>query len=268
MWTAPAAPSADRQTMRSSSRHGAVAFCTSNPRETHASSMSETCHAQLFMTRCISPVHQQHPLSRRGIPNGILAQSPWLHRRGATMGGWWTTKQPWKGCAVVKPGEVGGRCRDAAERAQRPIDLHYHAIPPAGQGTRSIPRHNRLRGCGAPPTHTRGNAADGVTPGFGAEPLRGSVKGDHWTINYKRSRGVLRIENMGDPREWHIRNLPCATIYEVVYKNQSGAAILPLSRREGSAPLPCRSLPPYETPKRFFRHQACSTLKLETASRT
>jgi hypothetical protein len=158
MWTAPAAPSADRQTMRSSSRHGAVAFCTSNPREAHESGMSGTCHAQLFITRCISPVHQQHPLSRSGIPNGILAQSPWLHRRGATMGGWWTTKQPWKGCAVVKPGEVGGRCRDAAERAQRPIDLHYHAIAPPGQGTRSIPRHNHLRGCGAPPP------IPGVTP--------------------------------------------------------------------------------------------------------
>ena len=249
-------------------RHGAVTFGASKRWEGHESGMSGICHAQLFMTRCISKYHQQQPPVPTGNPKGILAQSPWLHRRGATMGEWWTTNQPWKGCAVVKTGEVGGRCLNAAERAPRPIDLHYHATASAGQGTRSILRHNHLWGCGAPPTHTRGNAADGVTPGFGAEPLRGSVKGDHWTINYKRSRGVLRIENMGDPREWHIRNLPCATIYEVVYKNQSGAAILPLSRREGSAPLPCRSLPPYETPKRFFRHQACSTLKLETASRT
>ena len=95
------------------------------------------------------------------------------------MGEWWTTKQPCKGCAVVKPGEVGRRWLNGAERAPRPIDLHHHATAAAGQGTCSIPRHNHLRGCGAPPTHTRGNAADGATPGFGAEPLRGSRKGNH-----------------------------------------------------------------------------------------
>ena len=33
----------------------------------------------------------------------------------------------------------------------------------------SVPRHNPLRGWGALPTHTRGNAADGVTPDFMAE---------------------------------------------------------------------------------------------------
>ena len=107
-------------------------------------------------------------------------------------------------------------CLDMAERAEHPIDLHYHPIAPAGQGTRSIPRHNHLRGCGAPPTLTRGNAVDGVTPGFGAEPLQGSRKGDHWTISYKPSCGVLRIETMGDSRERHVRNLPCATVYDVV----------------------------------------------------
>ena len=62
-----------------------------------------------------------------------------------SMGEWWTIKQPWKGCAVVKPGEAGGMCLDATRRAQRPIDLRYHAIAPAGQGTCSIPRHNHLR---------------------------------------------------------------------------------------------------------------------------
>ena len=94
----------------------------------------------------------------------------------------------------------------------------------------SILRHNRLRGCGAHPTHTRGNAADRVTPGFGAEPLRGSREGDHWTINYKRSRGVLRIETMGDPRERHVRHLPCATIYHVVYRNGWGGVLLKSNR--------------------------------------
>ena len=160
-------------------RHGAVMFHPSKPCEAQESGMSGTCHAQLFMMRSIATVHQQQPPVPAGNPNGILAQSPWLHRRGATMGEWCTTKQPWMGCAVVKPGEVGGRCLNGAERAQRPIDLHYHATAFAGQGTCSIPRHNHLRGCGALPTHTRGNAADGATPGFGAEPLQGSRKGNH-----------------------------------------------------------------------------------------
>ena len=111
-----------------------------------------------------------------------------------SMGEWWTIKQPWKGCAVVKPGEAGGMCLDATRRAQRPIDLRYHAIAPAGQGTCSIPRHNHLQG---------------------------SRKGDHWTISYKRSRGVLRIETMGDSRERHVRNLPCPTIFDVVYRSHS-----------------------------------------------
>ena len=127
-------------------RHGAVTFHPSKPCEAQESGMSGTCHAQLFMMRSIATVHQQQPPVPAGNPNGILAQSPWLHRRGATMGEWCTTKQPWMGCAVVKPGEVGGRCLNGAERAQLPIYLHYHATAFAGQGTCSIPRHNHLRG--------------------------------------------------------------------------------------------------------------------------
>ena len=43
---------------------------------------------------------------------------------------------------------------------------------------RSVPRHNHLRGCDALPDHTRGNADDGATPGFGAEPSSGIPDGD------------------------------------------------------------------------------------------
>ena len=109
-------------------------------------------------------------------------------------------------------------------------NVHYLHNVQTPHALRSAVRHNRLRGCGAHPTHTRGNAADRVTPGFGAEPLRGSREGDHWTINYKRSRGVLRIETMGDPRERHVRHLPCATIYHVVYRNGWGGVLLKSNR--------------------------------------
>ena len=157
--------------------------------------MSGTCHAQLFMTQCIAKVHQQQPPVPAGNPDRDSGAKPmvatprcfpWVNGGQSNSSG--------RGCAAVKPGEAGGMCLDATRRAQRPIDLRYHAIAPAGQGTRSIPRHNHLRG---------------------------SRKGDHWTISYKRSRGVLRIETMGDSRERHVRNLPCATIFDVVYRSHS-----------------------------------------------
>ncbi len=98
------------------------------------------------MTQCIAKVHQQQPPVPAGNPDRDSGAKPmvatprcfpWVNGGQSNSSG--------RGCAVVKPGEVGGMCLDAARRAQRPIDLRYHAIPPAGQGTCSIPRHNHLR---------------------------------------------------------------------------------------------------------------------------
>ena len=57
-------------------------------------------------------------------------------------------------------------------------NVHYLHNVQTPHALRSAVRHNHLRGCDALPDHTRGNADDGATPGFGAEPSSGIPDGD------------------------------------------------------------------------------------------
>ena len=63
---------------------------------------------------------------------------------------------------------------------------------------RDNPRHNTLRGCGASPTHTRGNAKDGVTPGFVAESPLG-FPDPKWDTPLRSGRLVRRIPGVSLP---------------------------------------------------------------------
>ena len=63
---------------------------------------------------------------------------------------------------------------------------------------RDNPRHNTLRGCGASPTHTRGNAKDGVTPGFVPESPLG-FPDPKWDTPLRSGRLVRRIPGVSLP---------------------------------------------------------------------
>ena len=99
-------------------------------------------------------------------------------------------------------GQHPGRCQRQSQARERSTTRGMANNPNDDMldwGTRSIPRHNPLRGWGALPDHTRGNAADGVTPGFMAESpwdsRRESWLGQWETRSTKVARHHTRFPN-------------------------------------------------------------------------
>ena len=108
----------------------------------------------------------------------------------------------------------------------------------------SVPRHNPLWGWGALPTHTRGNAADGVTPGFMAESpwdSRTGEKGDGSAyhdgmafvvndvnpFNHKDLRSaLLRPLRKNDPPKCHPHRREC-----IAQRRRGAESPIPFSQR-------------------------------------
>jgi hypothetical protein len=126
-------------------------------------------------------------------------------------------------------GQHPGRCQRQSQAGERSTTRGMANNPNDDMldwGTRSIPRHNPLRGWGALPTHTRGNAADGVTPGFMAESPWDSRTGmgaesayhdgksfvvnDVKPFNHKDLRSaLLRPPRKNDPPKCHPHRREC-----------------------------------------------------------
>ena len=109
-----------------------------------------------------------------GNPEGILPQSPGLRRRGATLGKCTTYQQPQRGCADGSNGWYV-MCVYYMER-EKILRVDSSSAPANTISFRPcFPHPQRARTaqplCGwwDRRPHTRGNAADGATPGCGAQ---------------------------------------------------------------------------------------------------
>ena len=143
-------------------------------------------------------------------------------------------------------GQHPGRCQRQSQAGERSTTRGMANNPNDDMldwGTRSIPRHNPLRGWGALPTHTRGNAADGVTPGFMAESpwdsrtgmgaesayhdRKSFVVNDVNPFNHKDLRSeLLRPPRKNDPPKCHPHRREC-----IAQRRRGAESPIPFSQR-------------------------------------
>ena len=134
-------------------------------------------HAKSVNAR--SPTHVPFPTSTR-----LCLKARGCAEQGATPGSGHITFPTPQGVVPFVPaggainnGEMGSSSFERMKFRSKTI-AQNHDNPKSDRHTGSVLRHNPLRGCGVIPTHTRGNAGDGVTPGFMAESPWDSRRGE------------------------------------------------------------------------------------------